>query len=180
MCMFPRPPIPSAQPSRIVVRARLQTTLKATRNVPATLAQQLLMLRLVAKRLDTPARESPICSRSVCKRGTIRRSLSLTSNHYPCAPFDNRGFSHHRALSAPGTTSYTYMYIYIYIYIYIPSTCMYISILICIYVLHIYHIYIYPPNKDSGQGRGSYFSCIVIPLDSRIAGRQPRCLSLGA
>ena len=41
----------------------------------------------------------------------------------------------------------------------------------------------FSPNKDFSQGRGSYFSCIVIPLDSRIAGRQvpkPRCLSPAA
>ena len=147
MCMFPRSPIPSAQPSRIVVRARLQTTLKATRNVPATLAQQVLMLRLVAKRLDTPARESPICSRSVCKRGTIRRSLSLTSNHYPCAPFDNRGFSHHRALSAPGTTSYTYMYIYIYVYIYSVYVYVYIYSNMYLCIAYISYLYISPKQR---------------------------------
>ena len=36
------------------------------------------------------------------------------------------------------------------------------------------------PNKDFSQGRRSYFSSIVIPLNSRIAGCQvpkPRCLN---
>ena len=37
----------------------------------------------------------------------------------------------------------------------------------------------YSPNKDFSQGRGSYFFSIVIPLESRIAGRRPRYLSLG-
>ena len=47
--------------------------------------------------------------------------------------------------------------------------------------IYIYiYIYIYSPNKDVSQGRGSYFSCIVILLYVRILGRQvpkPRCLS---
>ena len=38
--------------------------------------------------------------------------------------------------------------------------------------------YIYSPNKDFSQGRGSYFLSIVIPLDSRIDGCQPTCLDL--
>ena len=37
----------------------------------------------------------------------------------------------------------------------------------------------YSPNKDFSQGRGSYFSCTVIPLESRFAGRRPWYLSLG-
>ena len=39
------------------------------------------------------------------------------------------------------------------------------------------------PNKDGSQGRGSYFSSIVIPLEVRIPGCQvpkPRCLSPAA
>ena len=39
-------------------------------------------------------------------------------------------------------------------------------------------IYIYSPNYDFNQGRGSYFLSIVIPLDSRIDGCQPTCLDL--
>ena len=46
-----------------------------------------------------------------------------------------------------------FSYIYIYIYIYIPQTVLAL--------------------------RGSYLASIVIPLDSRIAGCQPRYLSLG-
>ena len=44
-------------------------------------------------------------------------------------------------------------------------------------------ISLYSPNKDFSQGRGSYFSFIVIPLAVRTPGRQvpkPRCLSPAA
>ena len=40
-----------------------------------------------------------------------------------------------------------------------------------------------PQTKTARQGRGSYLVSIVIPLDSRIPGRQvprPRCLSPAA
>ena len=73
--------------------------------------------------------------------------------------------------------SYICIYIYIYIYIYIIYIHIYITYILDI---HIYiYIYIYSPNKDASQGRGSYFSSIVIRLCFRIAGRQPRYLSLG-
>ena len=52
------------------------------------------------------------------------------------------------------------MYI-IYIYIYIHIICAYI-----------------PQTKTARQGRGSYFSSIIIPLCSSIARRQPTCLDL--
>ena len=38
----------------------------------------------------------------------------------------------------------------------------------------------YSPNKDASQGRGSYFSCIVIPLGFAKARRRPRYLSPAA
>ena len=41
-----------------------------------------------------------------------------------------------------------------------------------------FFMYIYSPNYDFSQGRGSYFCSIVIPLESRIAGCQPTCLDL--
>ena len=61
---------------------------------------------------------------------------------------------------------------------------------ICIYHIYVYmciYIYIFiriPQTKTARQGRGSYFVSIVIPLHSRIAGRQPmsmmyECHSLG-
>ena len=38
----------------------------------------------------------------------------------------------------------------------------------------------YSPNYDFSQGRGSYLFCIVINLESRIAGGQPKYLSPAA
>ena len=74
---------------------------------------------------------------------------------------------------------YVYMYIFIYVHVYV---CVYVYMYICISLfLYIYiYICVYSPNKDFSQGRGSYFCCLVIPLCFRIAGGQPRCLSLGA
>ena len=46
-----------------------------------------------------------------------------------------------------------------------------------------YCFLIFPQTKEARLSRGSYFFSIVIPLDSRIAGRQvpkPRCLSPAA
>ena len=40
------------------------------------------------------------------------------------------------------------------------------------------YIYIYIPQTVLAQLRGSYLACIVIPLKFRIAGHQPRYLSL--
>ena len=37
----------------------------------------------------------------------------------------------------------------------------------------------YSPNSDFSQDRGSYLACIIVPLESKIAGCQPRYLSLG-
>ena len=42
----------------------------------------------------------------------------------------------------------------------------------------IFDFSVYSPNNDGSQGRGSYFSSIVIPLEIRIPGGQPRYLSL--
>ena len=45
------------------------------------------------------------------------------------------------------------------------------------FVFHRY-VYIYIPQTVLAQLRGSYFASIVIPLCSRIAGGQPKYLSL--
>ena len=54
---------------------------------------------------------------------------------------------------------------------------MHIFMWACTYT-HLY-IYLYSPNYDASQGRGSYFASIVIPLEIKIVGHQPRYQSLG-
>ena len=53
---------------------------------------------------------------------------------------------------------------------------MYVVVFTNMYVC----VYIYIPQTVLAQLRGSYLFCIIIPHDSRIAGRQPRYLSPAA
>ena len=59
-----------------------------------------------------------------------------------------------------------YIYVCIYVYVYKQYGCVYI------------YTYVYIPQTVLAQLRGSYLAFIVIPLCSRIAGGQPKYLSL--